>query len=106
MVEKVLVTGGLDMVGAFACRALIAKGRRPVIYDVSTSTRSCVTSRRNARSCKGNAADLPRLAGALKEHRIGKILHFGGAVGRTCCTALRLHARRPGLSRDLKRLRL
>lgn len=36
--DHVIVTGGLGMVGAFVCRALLASGYRPVIYDAGAST--------------------------------------------------------------------
>ena len=81
MTDKVLVTGGLGMVGAFVCRAVIASGRRPVIYDVGGSTALVRDIEKQCDIVQGNVTDLPRLAGVLKEHRAQAILHFGGAVG-------------------------
>lgn len=83
MTEKVLVTGGLGMVGAFVCRALIASGRRPVIYDVAGSTALVRDIEKQCEIVHGNVTDLPHLAATLKEHHVQAILHFGGAVGPT-----------------------
>lgn len=69
------------MVGAFVCRALIASGRRPVIYDAGVSTALIRDIERHCDIVQGNVTDLPRLAGTLSEHHVRAILHFGGAVG-------------------------
>jgi UDP-glucose 4-epimerase len=83
MSENVLVTGGLGMVGAFVCRALIASGRHPVIYDMGRNTALIRDIEKRCKIVQGDVTDLPRLAGALKEHQIRAILHFGAAVGPT-----------------------
>ena len=78
--EKVLVTGGLGMVGAFVCRALLATNRQPVIYDAGSDTRlirdilaDCVVE-------IGNTCDLPRLMGAVSHHRPVAIAHLAGEI--------------------------
>jgi UDP-glucose 4-epimerase len=83
MTEKILVTGGLGMVGAFVCRGLLAAGYRPVIYDQSASKTLIEDVAAGCDIVQGNVTDLPRLAGCVKEHRIQAILHFAAAVGPT-----------------------
>jgi UDP-glucose 4-epimerase len=81
MKERILVTGGLGMVGAFVCRALIASGRRPVVYDLGTSSARLKDIAAECDFVQGNVTDLPTLLGAVREHKAAAIMHFGGQVG-------------------------
>lgn len=81
MTDRILVTGGLGMVGAFVCRALVASGRRPVVYDLGTSTARLKDIAGQCDFVQGNVADLPTLMGAVREHGPTAILHFGAQVG-------------------------
>lgn len=81
--ENILVTGGLGMIGAFICRALIANSRRPVIYDAGSSTgfiddivADCVIER-------GDICDMPRIMGVISRYKPAAIVHFAGHVGPT-----------------------
>jgi UDP-glucose 4-epimerase len=81
MNDRVLVTGGLGMIGSHVCRALVASGRRPVIYD-SGSSRNLISD--IADRCdvvQGNIDDLPRLMGVAQEYAPKAILHFAARVG-------------------------
>ena len=46
MDDAVMVTGGLGMVGSHVCRALVAAGHRPLVYDAGGDT---ATSNRKPR---------------------------------------------------------
>lgn len=81
MTEKILVTGGLGMVGAFVCRALIASGRRPVVFDLGSSTARLKDIAHQCDFVQGNVTDLPTLLGAVREHEPAALLHFGAQVG-------------------------
>jgi UDP-glucose 4-epimerase len=79
--ERVLVTGGLGMVGSHVCRALVASGRRPVIYDAGIDTALIADVAAQCDIVQGSTDDLPRLMGAIKDHKASAILHFAAQVG-------------------------
>ena len=79
--NKVLVTGGLGIIGSFVCRALLVASRQPVIYDIGGGTElvrdiaaDCVIER-------GNICDLPRLMGIVSHHEPVAIAHLAGQMG-------------------------
>jgi UDP-glucose 4-epimerase len=79
--DKVLVTGGLGMVGASVCRSLLATARQPVIYD---SGSDIALIRDIAADCvieQGNTCDLPRLMGVVSQHQPVAIAHLAGQIG-------------------------
>ncbi len=79
--NKVLVTGGLGIIGAFVCRALLTTSRQPVIYDLGGDTglirdiaADCVIER-------GDVTDLPRLMGVISLHKPAAIVHLASQLG-------------------------
>lgn len=79
--DKVLVTGGLGIIGAFVCRQLLATSRQPVIYDLGGEN---ALVRDIAADCvieRGSVCDLPRLLGVISQHRPTAIVHLAGQVG-------------------------
>jgi UDP-glucose 4-epimerase len=80
-VERVLVTGGLGMVGAFMCRALLANGYRPVIYDAATSTALVKDVIDQCDRVQASVTDLPAMLEAARTYRPVAIFHFGALVG-------------------------
>lgn len=81
MDDVVMVTGGLGMVGSHVCRALVAAGRRPLVYDAGGDTALIADVVSRCDLVQGGIGDLPRLMGAVREHRPGAILHFAAQVG-------------------------
>jgi nucleoside-diphosphate-sugar epimerase len=79
--EKVLLTGGLGMLGSHVSRALVASGRRPVIYDSGTDTTLIADVASRCDIVQGNLDDLPRIMNAIKDHKPTAILHFAAQVG-------------------------
>jgi UDP-glucose-4-epimerase GalE len=74
MSQTILVTGGAGYVGSHACKALAAAGHRPVVYDnLSRGHREAV---RWGPLVEGDLHDAARLATALRDHRIGAVMHF------------------------------
>ena len=72
----VLVTGGAGYIGAHCCRALVAAGFRPVVYDnLSTGHRDFVSSP----LAVGDVLDRHRLAACLAEHNISAVMHLAAA---------------------------
>jgi UDP-glucose-4-epimerase GalE len=73
---SVLVTGGAGYVGSHCCRALVAAGYHPVVYDnFSTGHRSFVTDS----LVTGDIADGAALARAFAQHRIVAVMHFAAS---------------------------
>jgi UDP-arabinose 4-epimerase len=74
MSQSILVTGGAGYVGSHACKALASAGYRPVVYDnLSRGHREAV---RWGPLVEGDLHDRPRLAAALRSHRIAAVMHF------------------------------
>ena len=79
--EKILVTGGLGIIGSFVCRALLTSSRMPVVYDLSSDYS---LMRDIASDClieRGDVCDLPCLLSAIAEHKPVAIIHLAGRVG-------------------------
>lgn len=79
--NKVLVTGGLGVIGPFVCRALLATSRQPVIYDMSSDTALISDIKDQCVIQHGNVCDLPRLMSVVAEHKPAAIIHLAGQVG-------------------------
>lgn len=72
----ILVTGGAGYIGSHCCRALVAAGYHPVVYDnFSTGHRDFVTGSLVA----GDIADKATLAHAFAEHGIVAVMHFAAS---------------------------
>lgn len=78
---KVLVTGGLGMIGSFVCRALVNTSRQPVIYDISTDTGLILDIMDDCKILHGDICDLPRLIGVVSEFKPSAIIHLAGQTG-------------------------
>lgn len=79
--NKVLVTGGLGVIGAFVCRALLATSRQPVIYDLGGDNALIPDIAADCVIERGSVGDLPRLMGVISQHKPAAILHLAGQVG-------------------------
>ena len=74
MSQPILVTGGAGYVGSHACKALAKAGYRPVVYDnLSRGHRAAV---RWGPLVEGKLHDRPRLAEAMRSHRVSAVMHF------------------------------
>jgi UDP-glucose 4-epimerase len=72
----VLVTGGAGYIGSHCCRALLAAGYHPVVYDnFSTGHRGFVTGS----LVTGDLKDSARLAHAFAEYAIVAVMHFAAS---------------------------
>lgn len=79
--NKVLVTGGLGVVGSMVCRALLAASRQPVIYDLAGNTGLIADIAGDCVIEHGNICDMPRLMGVVSYHKPDGILHLAGQTG-------------------------
>jgi UDP-glucose 4-epimerase len=72
----ILVTGGAGYIGSHCCRALVAAGFHPVVYDnFSTGHRSFVAGP----LVVGDIADKAALGRAFAQHDIVAVMHFAAA---------------------------
>ena len=72
----ILVTGGAGYIGSHACRALIAAGYDPVVFDnFSTGHRSFVAGS----LVTGDLMDSAALARAFAQHDIAAVMHFAAS---------------------------
>jgi UDP-glucose-4-epimerase GalE len=72
----VLVTGGAGYIGSHCCRALLAAGYHPVVYDnFSTGHRSFVIGS----LVTGDLKDGAKLAQAFAQHDIVAVMHFAAS---------------------------
>ena len=79
--DKVVLTGGLGMVGSHVTRALVRSGQRPVVYDAGNDTELVSDVAAQCDMVQGGVEDMPRFISVLREHRPCAILHFA-APGR------------------------
>ena len=74
--SAILVTGGAGYIGAHACRALIAAGYQPIVYDnLSTGHRAFV----GGPLVVADLLDKAALARVFAEHQIAVVMHFAAA---------------------------
>ena len=72
----VLVTGGAGYIGSHGCRALLAAGYRPVVFDnFSTGHRSFVAGS----LVTGDLLDRAALDRVFAEHEIAAVMHFAAS---------------------------
>src|SRR4051794_22472324 len=72
----VLVTGGAGYIGSHCCRALLAAGCHPVVYDnFSTGHRAFVTGS----LVTGDLKERAKLAQAFAQHEVVAVMHFAAS---------------------------
>lgn len=78
---KVLITGGMGVIGAETSRKFVREGHRPVIFARHRDDRLVGDILDKIDFEAGDITDLPRLLGAIKTHKITHIVHAAGFVG-------------------------
>lgn len=74
----VLVTGGAGYIGSHACKALAARGHRPIAYDnMSFGHREAV---RWGPLIVADVADGAQLRNTIKEYGVTAVMHFAGSA--------------------------
>jgi len=78
---KVLITGGMGVIGAEATRKFVLEGHRPVIFarHRDESLLTDVIDRIDIEL--GDVMDMPRLLQVMKKHRVTHIVHIAAFVG-------------------------
>src|SRR5262249_35282861 len=83
---KVLITGGMGVIGAATSRRFVKEGHRPVIYARHPHDRLIHDLLDKVDIELGDVTDLPRLMDVIKRRQITHIVHaaaFVGAVSQT-----------------------
>jgi nucleoside-diphosphate-sugar epimerase len=82
--DAILITGGSGLVGANAARMLLDRGERPVLFDVALNERllrAVGVDPAEIPVVRGDVGDLPGIISALREHKIGRVLHLAAFLG-------------------------
>ena len=104
---KVLVTGGMGVIGAEATRRFIREGHRPVVY-ARHRDESLVADILDKFDIElGDVMDMPRLLQTIKKHKITHIVHTAAFVGAVSSAnpALSIHVNVMGMVNVLEAAR-
>ncbi len=90
---KVLITGGMGVMGAEASRRFVQEGHRPVIFARHRDEWLIRDILDKVDIELGDVLDMPRLLDVIKRHRITHIVHAAGFVGAVSAAnpALSIH---------------
>ena len=80
-IVKVLVTGGMGVMGAEASRKFVQEGHRPVIYARHRDDGLIRDIVNSVEVELGDILDLPRLLHVIKRHQVTHIVHAAAFVG-------------------------
>jgi UDP-glucose 4-epimerase len=78
---KVLITGGMGVIGAETSRKFVREGHRPVIYARHRDDRLVFDFLDKIDFEAGDVLDWPRLLDVIKRHKVTHIVHAAGYVG-------------------------
>ncbi|MGH7088316.1 MAG: NAD-dependent epimerase/dehydratase family protein, partial [Stellaceae bacterium] len=78
---KVLITGGMGVMGAEAARRFVAEGHRPVIFARHRDDGLIRDIADKIDVELGDILDLPRLLQVMKQHRVTHVVHAAAFVG-------------------------
>lgn len=76
--KAVLVTGGAGYIGAHTAKALAESGYAPVVFDDLSS--GFAEAVRWGPLIRGDIRDEAALRRAIREHRVGAVMHFAGLI--------------------------
>jgi UDP-glucose 4-epimerase len=78
---KVLITGGMGVIGAETSRKFVHEGHRPVVYARHRDDRLIGDILDRIDFEAGDILDMPRLLDVIKRHRVTHIVHAAAFVG-------------------------
>jgi UDP-glucose 4-epimerase len=78
---KVLITGGMGVIGAEISRKFVKEGHRPVVYARHQDDKLIGDIADKIDIELGDVSDLPRLMDVIKRHKITHIVHAAAFVG-------------------------
>ena len=77
---NVLITGGTGLIGWCAAEALVGDGHHVVAYDLRPNMANVEHLGDSIDVVAGDVADLPRLLGTMRQHRIDHVLHLAAFI--------------------------
>jgi UDP-glucose 4-epimerase len=78
---KILITGGMGVIGAETSRKFVKEGHRPVIFARHRDDRLIPDILDKIDFEQGDVLDMPRVLQALKKHQVTHVVHAAGFVG-------------------------
>ena len=78
---KVLITGGMGVIGAETSRKFVSEGHKPVVYARHRDDRLVGDIADGIDFEAGDILDMPRLLDVIKRHRVTHIVHAAAFVG-------------------------
>lgn len=78
---KVMITGGMGVIGAEASRRFVREGHRPVVVARHRDDRLVADIKDDIDFEAGDVLDLPRLLDIIKRHKVTHIVHAAAFVG-------------------------
>jgi len=78
---KVLITGGMGVIGAEASRRFVREGHRPIIFARHRDEWLIRDILEEVDVELGDVLDMPRLLDVIKRHRVTHIVHAAAFVG-------------------------
>ncbi|MBX6329555.1 MAG: NAD(P)-dependent oxidoreductase [Pseudolabrys sp.] len=78
---RVLITGGMGVIGAEASRKFVREGYRPVVFARHRDDKLVGDILDKIDFEPGDILDMPRLLGVIKQHRITHVVHAAAFVG-------------------------
>ncbi|MBI4491594.1 MAG: NAD(P)-dependent oxidoreductase [Chloroflexi bacterium] len=84
MSERILVTGGLGAIGAWVCRALVARDVRPLVFDTRADMVLVRDIAEQVDLVLGDITDLAALLRVVKQHRVSRVIHLAALMPPAC----------------------
>jgi UDP-glucose 4-epimerase len=78
---KVMITGGMGVIGAETSRKFVKEGHRPVIFARRRDDSLIGDIADNFDFEQGDVLDMPRILQAIKKHRVTHVVHLAAFVG-------------------------
>jgi nucleoside-diphosphate-sugar epimerase len=78
---KVLITGGMGVIGAETSRRFVKKGHRPVVFARHRDDSLIGDIADKIDFEQGDVLDMPRILQAIKKHRVTHVVHAAAFVG-------------------------
>ena len=78
---KVLITGGMGVIGAETSRKLVKEGHRPVIFARHRDDSLIPDIQDKFDFEQGDVLDMPRILQAIKKHQVTHVIHAAAFVG-------------------------
>src|ERR1700730_401833 len=78
---KVLITGGMGVIGAETSRKFVREGHRPVVFARHRDESLIGDISGKIDFEQGDVLDLPRILQAIKKHQVTHVVHAAAFVG-------------------------